>query len=381
MKFPWTLVALMIGICLLATTQTIAYPPNSNGLTKIAWSSQEEGAIPPRLQALEIPFEVNYSTEIKDLIKSYVTSGYKGTQHILGRATLYFPIFEHYLKINRLPLTLKYLPIVESRLKPSATSDVGAAGLWQFMPSTATEYNLKINRHLDERRNPHRATEAATKMLAELYDQFGDWALVLAAYNCGPTRVRKAIRLANCNNFWELKSYLPRETQKYVPAFIAAAYVDRYYSTHNLVPVYPDLELQDTRTFVVHKYMTFRDLAYTCDLDIETLAYLNPGYRNGIIPTSYAGNILVLPSHATEAFRIFQAELSDKSLASLKAVPYGFFLGTHVVNPGDRIESLARSYHCSIKDIVEWNGLRAPDLFVGQELTLYLSKNFFLPKP
>ena len=381
MKFPWTSVALTTAICLSATTKSIAYRSNTNETAKIKWTAQIETAVKPRLQSLDIPFEVKYTSEVKELIKSYVTSGYKGTQHILGRTTLYFPIFEHYLKIHRLPLELKYLPVVESRLKPGATSSVGAAGLWQFMPGTAAAYELKINRHLDERRDPYKSSEAAVKMLGKLYQQFGDWALVLAAYNCGPTRLRRAIRESNSRDFWTLRSYLPKETQRYVPAFIAAVYVDNYYSAHNLVPVYPAISHQDTRTFKVYKYMTFRDIAYKCKLDFKTLAYLNPGYPNGVLPMSTSGNFLVLPKHAAKAFQGYQSELNSNATLRLSFSSNDLRMGTHIVKPGDRIERIARKYNCTAQEIIDWNNLKKPEVVVGQELTLYFSKAYFLTNP
>lgn len=378
MKFPWTLVTLMVTLSLLlVTTKTNAYPPNA---PKEVNSLLAEGAIKERLHLLDIPFQVEYSTEISNYIRKYATSGYKGTQNILGRSTLYFPIFEHYLKIYQLPVQLKYLPMVESRLRPQATSGVGAAGLWQFMPTTAKHYSLKIDQYLDERRDPYKSTEAAVKMLADLYEQFEDWSLVLAAYNCGPTRVRKAIRIAGCSNFWEIKKYLPQETQNYVPAFVAAAYIDNYYSLHDLSPKYPSMEMQDTRTLLVHQYMTFKDIAYKCNINEDLIASLNPGYIKRIIPTSYSGNYLVLPTEAVDAFKTYEAKLANKSTASISAVPYGTFLTEHVVNPGERLETLAKNFHVSIADIVSWNDLKKPEVVAGQMITLYLSKNIFIPR-
>ena len=322
MKFPWTVTTLVTLCLLLVTTKTNAYPPDAKKDVK---SSLAEGAIKERLQLLNIPFTVEFNSEVKHYIKSYATSGYKGTQYILGRSTLYFPIFEHYLKIYRLPLELKYLPMVESRLRPQATSGVGAAGLWQFMPITADQYKLKINKYLDQRRDPYKSTEAAVKMLADLHEEFDDWSLVLAAYNCGPGRVRKAIRYANgCRDFWEIRKYLPQETQKYVPAFIAAAYIENYYSLHDLVPRKPDMQMQNTRTLLVHQYMSFKDIAYKCGISEEIIYALNPGFVKGIIPTSYTGHYLVLPTEAVDAFKEYEAKLAKKSSASLALASTNF---------------------------------------------------------
>ena len=200
MNFPWIRAVACTLLCAVAFTTLSA-----NSASGAKWSAHTEMAIEKRLSDLQLPFEARYTPDVQRYIERYVTNGYKDAQAMLGRANLYFPIFEHYLVKENLPLDLRYLPMVESNLNPAAQSGVGASGLWQFMPATATQYGLTINEYVDERNDPYRSTAAAVDMLERLYLQFGDWSLALAAYNCGPGRVKRAIRQAGSNDFWTLK--------------------------------------------------------------------------------------------------------------------------------------------------------------------------------
>ena len=185
--------------------------------------------------------------QVKKSIARLLNSGRRETEKFLGKGVLYFPVFDQYLERYQLPEELRFLPVVESRLKPNATSAAGASGLWQFMPATARAYELNVNRKVDERLDPHKSTEAAVSLLADLYEEFGDWGLALAAYNCGPSRVKRAIRKTGCNNFWDIRKYLPRQTQQYIPAFLAAVYVCRNFELHNLEPRFPEGAKSDDR--------------------------------------------------------------------------------------------------------------------------------------
>ena len=341
-----------------------------------SWSHATEEVIQERIDELGLPFKVQYTTHVREEIKDYLTAGYKQTQYILGRSSLYFPIFEHYLNLYELPKELKYLPIVESALRPDVQSGVGAVGLWQFMDFTGEQYRLRINDYVDERRDPIRSTEAAVRMLAELYEQYQDWSLVLAAYNAGPGRVNKAIRYAGTKDFWTLMEYLPQETQRYVPAFIAAAYVVNFHDLHDLQPRYPAHHLQDTRVLRVQDYMTFRDIAYVTGISLPDIQYLNPSFLQGVIPKSSIGHYLVLPAEAVPAFRKFQEE---RSTVQVK-VPAGSFRTTYVVTNGDTLGELAEMFHCTQEDLIRWNNLSGPDITVNQELLLYLSREFLLTK-
>lgn len=185
-----------------------------------------EAVIQQRINSLNSPVEVKIDSVVVAYIKDYVVYGQKATPYLIGRTALYFPIFEHYLKVYRLPEQLKYLAVIESQLQPHAESQVGATGLWQFTEATARQFHLAINEHVDERRDPIRSTEAAVAYLSQLYNKYRDWALVLAAYNCGPARLNQAISAAGERNFWKLRSYLPKETQMYIPRFFSGDLFD-----------------------------------------------------------------------------------------------------------------------------------------------------------
>lgn len=372
MKFPWTGVA-CTALCLVMVIPKLnALSPSSEKTSIKRWTAQTEEIIKERLQALSLPFEAQYDVNVRNFIKRYTTYGYKDAQAILGRTVMYFPIFEHYLKLEKLPLELRYLPLVESSMRPWAKSSAGAAGLWQFMRPTARELNLQINQWVDERRDPYRSTEAAVKMLKTLHKQYGNWPLALAAYNCGPGTVNKAVRQAGCKDYWTVKNYLPKETQKYVPAFIAATYLGQHYSDHGLQPKFPKFDLQETRTVKVYKYMRLKDIAYVCDVDVATLSLLNPGYVQGILPQRKSGNFLILPKRVLSSFHEYQNQNNlGKMLTAKGGVPTGHVESTYVVEPGYNIFSLASLLGCSVEDIMTWNNLQTKEVFVNQELILY----------
>jgi len=332
MKFPWTMIAIMVCSTLLANGNSSLIDGGENGKR---WSTHTDEQIQNRIDRIQIPFDTKYTPTVKKSIKSYVTNGYKGTEKILGRSLLYFPIFEHYLEAYNVPTELKYLSMIESRLRPSAESAVGASGLWQFMPSTARLYGLNINQYVDERHDPYKSSEAAAKMLANLYDQYGDWSLVLAAYNCGPGRVNKAIRLAGCKNYWDLSRFLPKETQNYVPRFIAASYVGEYYKFHELNPKVGAFKFDDIRAFRVYNYMSFNDIAHAVGMKPWELEILNPAYTSGIVPRSKKGNVVVVPASAAELFQAY-LQKKEKNHAPLVTVK-GAFRSEHIVRPGDSL--------------------------------------------
>lgn len=370
MNFPWTLVTTMVTFHLLVATETNALPLSVSENFSDSWNSTTEGVIQERLANIQLPFEAKYTERVRYYIKDYVTTGYKSTQSILGRSLLYFPIFEHYLTINDLPKELMYLPIVESALDPTAKSGVGAAGIWQIMAPTARQYGLKINGQIDERLDPYKATEAAVKLLADLYRQFGDWRLVLAAYNCGPGKVLQAMRAANCKDYWAIEPHLPSQTQHYVPAYIAAAYVVNFYDRHNLKPSYPTLHMRETRAIKVYELLRFQEIASACGVSPKTIELLNPSYLGEYIPASSKGNYLHLPANVVNVFKDY---LAGKTIARVTGdIPANTFKSTYVVAKGDRIENLANLFKCSVTDIVKWNDLSNKQVFVNQELIVYL---------
>lgn len=250
------------------------------------------------LHNLKIPFPARCSTKIKRLVWEQLTLGRRETEKTLGRSAVYFPVFEYFLEQYNLPEELKYIPFVESRMKIRAESPAGAKGLWQFMDYTAVQYKLKVNDSVDERFDLVRSTEAAARLLDDLYGEFGDWLLVLAAYNCGPGRVRRAIRQAGSDHYWDLEQYLPRQTQGYIPSFISAVYVVEYYEQHGLHPKKFRHSFQALKALKLSHFTTLRAVAATTGLPLHTVRQLNPGYQQEIIPASSRGNYLVLPDSA-----------------------------------------------------------------------------------
>lgn len=302
MKNPWTPVFhIAIGLCMAISPGRAA-----NQLDKTT-------AIPHRLLSMEMPFDVEYSSKVKQYIKSYVQGGKRETERMLGRSQMFFPMFEHYLKVYGLPEELKYIPLLESRLKPEAESEAGAAGLWQFIPETARQYRLTVNEVLDERKDPYKSTEAAMHMLSVLYAEFKDWSLVLAAYNCGSGRVQRAIRLTGCeDSFWDIQHLLPRQTQSYVPAMIATIYVAKDFSWHELQPKSYSYYQNPYRVFKIYRSIDLNAIAHQCGLSSHELHSLNPGYLQSSIPQSSTGHYLILPE---EALPHFQQYIIKKSRA------------------------------------------------------------------
>ena len=262
-----------------------------------------------RLYRMPCVMEMAYNDVVQKFIDRYSGRLRHSISYMLGASNFYMPIFEEALEMYQLPLELKYLPIIESALNPKAVSRVGAAGLWQFMPATGKQYGLKLNSLVDERRDPVLASQAAARYLRDLYKIFGDWNLVIAAYNCGPENINKAIRRANnttslkgengeplpvVKDYWHIYPYLPRETRGYVPAFIAANYIMTYYSLHNICPMTTRLPAKSD-TVMVSRNVHLEQVAEVVGLNIDFLRSLNPMYRRDIVPGATEPSPLRLP--------------------------------------------------------------------------------------
>ena len=255
-----------------------------------------------RLRRLPNIMEMPYNDIVQKFIDRYTGRLRHSVSYMLGASNFYIPIFEEALEAYGLPLELKYLPIIESALNPKATSRVGAAGLWQFMVGTGKQYGLEVNSLIDERRDPIKSSYAAARYLRDLYNIFGDWSLVIAAYNCGPENIKKAMtRAEGANDYWKIYPYLPRETRGYVPAFIAANYVMNYYCEHNICPMRTTLPAA-TDTVVVNKDLHLKQIADVCGIDIEALRTLNPQYRRDIVNGSNKPSVVRLPTMITNTF-------------------------------------------------------------------------------
>lgn len=248
-----------------------------------------------RLSRLPSVMEMPYNEVVQKFIERYSGRLRRSVSLMLGACNFYMPIFEEALDAYDMPLELKYLPIIESALNPKAVSHAGAAGLWQFMLATGKHYGLEVNSLVDERRDPTKASYAAAHYLKDLYKIFGDWSLVIAAYNCGPENINKAIhRAGGSKDYWQIYPYLPRETRGYVPAFIAANYIMTYYSDHNICPMRTRLPAK-TDTVVVNRNVHLAQIAATLDLDIDLLRSLNPSYRRDIVPGNTTPSPIKLP--------------------------------------------------------------------------------------
>ena len=255
-----------------------------------------------RLRRMPTIMEMGYNEIVQRFIDRYMGRLRHSVSYMLGAANFYVPIFEEALEAYQVPLELKYLPVIESALNPKAVSRVGATGLWQFMLGTGKMYGLEVNSLVDERRDPVRASYAAARYLRDLYRIFDDWNLVIAAYNCGPGNINKAIhRSGGLKDYWQLYPYLPAETRGYVPAFIAANYAMTYYCEHNICPMSTRLPLQ-TDTIVVDRDVHLEQISAVLDLDIEMLRSLNPQYRRDVVPGATKKYAIRLPMADTGRF-------------------------------------------------------------------------------
>lgn len=255
-----------------------------------------------RLSRIPSVIELPYNEVVQKFIDRYSGRLRRSVAIMLGTQNFYMPLFEEALEAYNLPLELKYLPVIESALNPNAVSRVGATGLWQFMLKTGKQYGLEVNSLVDERRDPVAASYAAARYLRDLYGIFGDWNLVIAAYNCGPENISKAMhRSKGETDYWKIYPYLPRETRGYVPAFIAANYIMNYYGEHNICPMVASLPLK-TDTVVVNRDVHFEQVAAVLDISVAQLKELNPQYRRNIVNGSSKPSTLRLPNTMTGTF-------------------------------------------------------------------------------
>ena len=255
-----------------------------------------------RLSRLPNVIEMPYNEIVRKYIDRYCERLRPSVSIMLAACNFYNPIFEEALESYQVPLELRNLPIIESALHPNAVSRAGAVGLWQFMIGTAKKYGLEVTSLIDERKDPVKASYAAAHYLKDLYDIFGDWTLVVASYNCGPNNVNKAIKRAGgVKDYWAIYNYLPKETQGYVPAFVAANYIMNYYCDHDICPVNTTLP-QGTDTLRLDRDVRMEQIVATCNITMDELKALNPQYRTTLIPGSARECILRMPTESVNAF-------------------------------------------------------------------------------
>ena len=341
-----------------------------------------------RLSCMPTVIEMPFNQIVKSYITFYTERRRKLVENMMGLGTYYFPIFEQELEKAGLPLELKYLPIIESALRPEATSRAGAAGLWQFMIGTAKILGMEVNSLVDERRDPVKSSEMAAHYLKELYNIYNDWGLAIAAYNCGPGNVNKAIRRSGGKDYWEIYNFLPRETRGYLPAFIAANYVMHYYNEHNICPVRTDMPLT-TDTVHINEQIHFQQIADVLDIPIDQLRSLNPQYRRDIIPGDSKTRALLLPTQQVYAF----IEARDSIVRHQNGLyakrttvePAGYSASNskviyHKIRRGDTLSKIAYRYGVTTQEIKRWNHLRGNTLIAGRSLKIYRNKVVSTPQ-
>lgn len=359
---------------------------NHNEVSMEDFDNIPDSVLMARLRALHTVIPMSYNSEVRTHIKFYLRYMSRRLDVMLMLCEYYRPLFLESLNRYDVPEELKYLPIVESALNPMATSRVGAAGLWQFMYSTGADYGLEVNSIVDDRRDPYKSSLAAARFLRNLYRTFDDWTLAIAAYNCGPGTIHKAIaRSGGKRNFWELYPYLPRETRGYIPAFIAVNYVMNYYSLHGIRPTKLEAPMRSDTVVLASDVLMGYVQEFT-GVGLEELHTLNPQYRTDFIPGSTGKYHITLPTGKVAAFLSHQDTIYTASRDSLSRRPVniepdrkvgrerGKSRGKsgstiyHTVKKGDTLSSVARKYGISVAQLKKMNGLKKDSIRTGQRL-------------
>lgn len=354
-----------------------------------------------RLQEMDAksPFNIEYNQGLENIIKSFLKNRKKSFERLMAVSEYYFPLFEDALAKQNVPLEIKYLAVVESALNPKAVSRVGATGLWQFMYQTGKQYGLKIDSYVDERSDPLRASEAAAQYMTNMYAIFGDWDLVLASYNSGPGNVSKAIRRSGGQqNYWNIRKNLPKETQGYVPAFLATMYIYEYHKEHGIQPERALVKHFATDTVMVKKQMTFKQISDLLDVPVAQLQILNPSYKLNVIPSYKDQNhylrlpqdkIAVFTSNEDRIYAYVQHELNQREK------PYQLAKSTiardttnyttqkvsltktkyYKVKSGDNLSAIANKFDVSVSDLKKWNSLRSNAVASGKSLKIITNES------
>jgi membrane-bound lytic murein transglycosylase D len=343
-----------------------------------------------RLQSIPSVIDLSYNKIVRNYIHVYTQQRRESVEVMIGLSDYYFPKIEEIFESYGLPTELKYMAIIESALNPRAVSRVGATGMWQFMYATARMYDLTVNSFVDERLDPIKAAHAAALFMKDLYSMFNDWTLVIAAYNCGPGNVNKAIRrTGGSRDFWKIYYYLPRETRGYVPAFIAAAYTMNFYQEHNLNPKYPEIPLA-TDTIIINDNLHLKQVAEVLDIPLKALRDLNPQYKLDIIPAKGTEFGLTLPMEFTGKFIDLQDSIfsykdsiyfsADNMIRNpqrsyyIPPAPTNRDKLVYTVKSGDNLGFIAEWYNVRASEIRYWNNIRGNMIRVGQKLNIYVPK-------
>jgi membrane-bound lytic murein transglycosylase D len=354
-----------------------------------------------RLAAMDAksPFNIEYNPGLENIIKSFLKNRKKSFGRLMAISEYYFPMFEEALAKQNIPLEIKYLAIVESALNPKAVSRMGATGLWQFMYHTGKQYNLKIDSYVDERSDPLKSSEAAANYMATMYGIFGDWDLVLASYNSGPGNVSKAIRRSGGQqNYWNIRKHLPKETQGYVPAFLATMYIYEYHKEHGIKADRALVQHFATDTILIKKQMSFKQISDLLDVPVAELQLLNPSYKMNVVP--FYGDmqhflrlpkdkISVFASNEDKIYAYVQRDLEfrekpfqvQKAIVSNDTLNYTTQRVTlpktkyYTVKRGDNLSEIADKYSVTVSDIKKWNKLKGSTVARGKSLKIILDES------
>ncbi|BFM42924.1 LysM peptidoglycan-binding domain-containing protein [Flavobacterium sp. CFS9] len=351
-----------------------------------------------RLQAMngKSPFNIEYNQGLENIIKSFLKNRKKSFSRLMSLSEYYFPIFEDAFAKQKVPLEIKYLAVVESALNPKAVSKMGATGLWQFMYGTGKQYALKIDSYIDERSDPLRATAAASEYMTKMFSIFGDWELVLASYNSGPGNVTKAIRRSGGKTkYWDIRNHLPKETQGYVPAFLATMYLFEYHKEHGINPQRAVVKNFETDTVQIKSQMSFKQIADLLDMPQSQIQLLNPSYKLNVVPF-YQGeeHYLRLPkdkiatfvSNEDKIYAYVAYQAQNKTIPvqlAMRTAPRAKYIAKakekeepskeiqfYKVRKGDNLGAIAEKYNVSIVDLKKWNNLKSNSVAFGRNLKI-----------
>lgn len=365
------------------------YLKNINSFTKVSLLKDgkefdskikhiKDDVLRERFEKMYTEIDLPYHPMLKSFISRYIDDE-RAMNILLGRSLYYMPIFERELINQGMPLELKLLPVVESSLIPNAKSNMGAGGLWQFMPYTAKMYGLKITSLVDERFDPIKSTQAACRFLKDLHRIYNDWTLAVAAYNCGPGNVNKAIaRAGGVKNYWDIYPYLPSQTRDYVPAFIAANYAFTFYKSHDITfDKVPEIIVTDT-IMIEDNVMDLRQISSTLNISDKLIKFFNPQFKGWIVPAISKPYVIYLPQSIVLDYVKKENEILAKSsiylpkkmtaedIKKLEAKPR-----MHVVKSGDVLGMISKRYKVSVNSLIKINKLRNPNsLRVGQRIRL-----------
>ncbi|HLF51549.1 LysM peptidoglycan-binding domain-containing protein [Flavobacterium sp.] len=346
------------------------------------------------------PFNIEYNQGLENIIKSFLKNRKRSFERLMAISEYYFPMFEEAMARQNVPLEIKYLAVVESALNPKAVSKMGATGLWQFMYQTGKQYNLDINTYVDERSDPLKSSDAAALYMLNMYKIFGDWDLVLASYNSGPGNVAKAIRRSGGQqNYWNIRKNLPRETQGYVPAFLATMYIYEYHKEHGIVPNRAIIKHFQTDTIMVKQQISFKHISDLLCIPISQLQMLNPSYKRDVIPfISGQNNFLRLPndkvaiytSNEDKIYAYVQHEDNKRERTYERAIAVRDTSSNyseskvvsrtkyHKVKRGDNLSEIAGKYGVAMSDIRKWNKLKSNNVPLGRSLKIHTNENIAL---